>query len=102
MVRESINVSGKAKYGSCELRADQLKPGKLSTGCHQAEDGQVSIVDSAEQRRDKELGWLQRAATRIPCLGILLALGASFFLGSAGVLVKMTTSVHGIQVAVFR
>lgn len=45
---------------------------------------------------------LQKAADTIPCLGILLALGASIFLGSAGMLVKMTRSVHGIQVAVFR
>lgn len=45
---------------------------------------------------------LQRAADTIPCLGIMLALCASVFLGSAGMLVKMTRSVHGIQVAVFR
>lgn len=45
---------------------------------------------------------LERAADVIPCLGIMLALCASVFLGSAGMLVKMTQSVHGIQVAVFR
>lgn len=45
---------------------------------------------------------LQRAADTVPCLGIILALCASVFLGSAGMLVKMTRSVHGIQVAVFR
>lgn len=46
--------------------------------------------------------FLQRASKAIPCLGIIFSLCASVFLGSAGMLVKMTTSVHGIQVAVFR
>lgn len=50
----------------------------------------------------EESGLLLRLARRIPCLGIMLALMASLFLGSAGMLVKLTRSVHGIQVAVLR
>lgn len=45
---------------------------------------------------------IQRLAKRIPCFGILLSLCSSLFLGTAGMLVKLTTSVNGIQVAVFR
>lgn len=45
---------------------------------------------------------LFRAAKRVPGLGIMLALCASLFLGSAGMLVKLTQSVHGIQIAVLR
>lgn len=45
---------------------------------------------------------LYKLAKRIPGLGIIFALCASCFLGSAGMLVKLTQSVHGIQVAVFR
>lgn len=45
---------------------------------------------------------LERAAKVIPGLGIILALCASFSLGTAGMLVKMTHSVNGIQVAVLR
>lgn len=45
---------------------------------------------------------LERLAERIPCLGILLAFCSSIALSSAAMLVKLTTSVHGIQVAVFR
>ncbi|KAG9508925.1 Solute carrier family 35 member G1, partial [Fragariocoptes setiger] len=37
-----------------------------------------------------------------PGVGILLALCASLFLGSAGLLVKITQSVHPIEVAMFR
>lgn len=47
-------------------------------------------------------GLLFRLAERIPGLGIMLSLVASFFLGSAGMLVKLTQSVHGIQIAVLR
>lgn len=45
---------------------------------------------------------LERAAKVIPGLGIMLSLCASISLGSAGMLVKMTHSVNGIQVAVLR
>lgn len=66
------------------------------------------VDDDDNNSTDKNVGsqhkktMLQRAADIIPCLGIILALFASVFLGSAGMLVKMTRSVHGIQVAVFR
>jgi hypothetical protein len=45
---------------------------------------------------------IQRLAGVIPCFGILLALCASFCLGTAGMLVKLVESVHGIEVAVLR
>ena len=45
---------------------------------------------------------LERAAKVIPGLGVILALCASFSLGTAGMLVKMTHSVNGVQVAVLR
>lgn len=51
---------------------------------------------------ESNLSLVQRLAKRIPCFGILLSLCSSLFLGTAGMLVKLTTSVNGIQVAVFR
>lgn len=83
------------KYGACDLRHPSL-----DSSC----GGNDSINNSdTENKLDVEpLTKLERLAQRIPCLGIMLALGASIFLGSAGMLVKMTQSVHGIQVAVFR
>lgn len=45
---------------------------------------------------------LYRVSNRVPFLGILLSLMSSLTLGTAGMLVKLTTSVHGVQVAVFR
>lgn len=61
-----------------------------------------SLDYQVEEKLEDKLPWLQKLAKRVPCLGIMLALCASFFLGTAGMLVKMTTSVNGIQVAVFR
>jgi len=88
-----LSVGATQKYGSCELRNGAEKPAQHSaTGA-----GQTEAASTPKQR-----SLLQRAADTIPCLGILLALCASFFLGSAGMLVKMTESVNGIQVAVCR
>lgn len=55
-----------------------------------------------DKHQEQTLTLLEKIAKVVPCLGIILSLGASFFLGTAGMLVKMTSSVHGIQVAVFR
>lgn len=63
--------------------------------------GQLDLSARPHLAKAKESA-LERLAERVPCLGILLALAASLFLGTAGMLVKMTHSVHGIQVAVFR
>lgn len=109
-----------AKYGACDQRRRNTK-GSLEAQTSQDSDngdlencknnkGQAKssksemVKDGGDQDSsvDDKLTKLERLALRIPCLGIFLALGASFFLGSAGMLVKMTTSVHGIQVAVFR
>lgn len=74
-----------------------------------AKSGESGAAAAAEAGRAaekkpprEESGLLLRLARRIPCLGIMLALMASLFLGSAGMLVKLTRSVHGIQVAVLR
>lgn len=67
--------------------------------------GSSNIIQSSSDSligQNGEGNLLKRAAARVPCLGIIFALMASIFLGSAGVLVKMTYSVHGVQVAVFR
>lgn len=62
-----------------------------------------SQFDDIRSTHETETSTLsERASKAIPCLGIIFSLCASVFLGSAGMLVKMTTSVHGIQVAVFR
>lgn len=45
---------------------------------------------------------LEVLASKVPCLGIMMSLGASVFLATANVLVKLTHSVSGVQVAVFR
>lgn len=80
------------KYGSCEpVDNTQVKLEPIGTSS-----------PKAQSAGDAQLGALEKLASRIPCFGIMLAFGASFFLGSAGMLVKMTSSVHGIQVAVFR
>lgn len=85
-------------YGSCQSELTQVD---LNDEDHGNEKKSADIKgDGAEG--EEELSALERLAKRIPCLGIMLALCASLFLGSAGMLVKMTNSVHGIQVAVFR
>lgn len=58
--------------------------------------------DESKEGRGRRQTLLDKAAKAVPCLGIILSLCASIFLGTAGMLVKMTSSVHGIQVAVFR
>lgn len=65
-----------------------------------AANAKAKEAAAASANADKRL--LDKAAAKIPCLGIIMALCASLFLGTAGMLVKMTTSVHGVQVAVFR
>lgn len=88
---------GVKKYGSFEsIKNDNKSAAKCASQTDQ-ESGKPT-----ESSAETQTTSLERLAKRIPCLGILLALCASFFLGSAGMLVKMTHSVHGIQVAVFR
>lgn len=58
--------------------------------------------DETKKETEQQLSLVERLGKRIPGFGIVLAVMASFFLGSAGLLVKLTNSVHGIQVAVFR
>ncbi|KAG9509818.1 Carbonic anhydrase 6 [Fragariocoptes setiger] len=45
---------------------------------------------------------LQRYGKRIPGLGIILCLISSLFFGTAGFLVKVTRSVSGVQIAIYR
>lgn len=73
-------------------------------GANQSDDDDSSMKQLAQAaaEQEEETGVLHRMAKTIPCLGIIFALCASFFLGSAGMLVKMTHSIHGIQVAVCR
>lgn len=109
-----VNAANPARYGSCELRDGSLKSdtykaaGQMATGGELKEKTNSSVDDStADEEAALEAPlepktFVLRLADRIPCLGILMALCASFFLGSAGMLVKMTRSVHGIQVAVLR
>lgn len=103
-----------SKYGALEKRNDALAANNnnnnaqsANVGPHNNSLGQVQQQVAEEQLKlelaeEESRSILHRAAKRIPCLGILLALCASLFLSSAGMLVKMTSSVHGIQVAVFR
>uniref|UniRef100_A0A6G1S742 Solute carrier family 35 member G1 n=1 Tax=Aceria tosichella TaxID=561515 RepID=A0A6G1S742_9ACAR len=68
------------------------------------DDGSNSKKDNQDDYQDEPQRSciIQRLAKVIPCFGILLSLGASVFLGTAGMLVKLVESVHGIEVAVFR
>ena len=99
-------------YGSFESsRAPTIRVDNFGQQQQRQEPSKVAInweaaksAASTEKKRppSEESGLLFRLARRIPCLGIMLALMASLFLGSAGMLVKLTRSVHGIQVAVLR
>lgn len=107
-----LPVNAVAKYGACELRDGSLKSGGLvqvatggglkseKTNC--SVDESTTDEEAALEAPPEPKTFILRMAKRIPCLGILMAMCASFFLGSAGMLVKMTRSVHGIQVAVLR
>lgn len=104
-----LPVNAAAKYGACELRDGSLKSaalvqvatgGGLKTNC--SVDESTADEEAALEASSEPKTFILRLADRIPCLGILMAMCASFFLGSAGMLVKMTRSVHGIQVAVLR
>lgn len=86
-------------YGSCRVDRPLASANSFEQSQKQqaaARNGELAGL------ADPELTKLELLAAKIPCLGIMLALLASVFLGSAGMLVKMTNSVHGIQVAVFR
>lgn len=109
---KSTNHNKLIGYGACDKgkSSDGKEPpewtrveinGKTITSGGGCENG-TGDTDQGGQPKEAQLSKLEVLAKRIPCLGIMLALGASVFLGSAGMLVKMTTSVHGIQVAVFR
>lgn len=104
-------------YGSLEtttINRDNSNNGQQpSDSKQQQQQQQLGSINSSgklaaeleackQQQLDKEASLVLRLAKRIPCLGIMFALCASLFLGSAGMLVKMTSSVHGIQVAVLR
>lgn len=120
-----VNAANPARYGACELRNGSLKSSKQqmatgganidanlqykgslnasSTNCPSLADVNSTVDEEAALDVPNEpKTFIMRMADRVPCLGILMALCASFFLGSAGMLVKMTRSVHGIQVAVLR
>ena len=86
-------------------RQNSDKLNKLSSSQHiliTNDDNNNDGSDKQEQVKEESLSLVERLGKRIPGFGIILAVMASFFLGSAGLLVKLTDSVHGIQVAVFR
>lgn len=107
------------KYGACEFsvssknqklvsqsgdyKTDQVAGGQMQVGLRRRSSscGGLSSATISSLGANK-LSFIERLAKLIPGLGIILALCASVFLGTAGMLVKLTTSVHGIQVAVFR
>lgn len=113
-----VTTSKPVKYGACDFGEANLKSAELSVstggpkcasnGAAQASNRSVNEnttttdEEAALDASDSSRTFVVRMADRVPCLGILMALCASFFLGSAGMLVKMTRSVHGIQVAVLR
>lgn len=74
----------------------------VSLGESQKGKSRLPSNGGKEPEEKCELCFVQRLAKIIPCLGILMSLCASVFLGTAGMLVKLTESVHGIEVAVFR
>lgn len=112
-----LNDKQVAQYGACSINGlqdsdDKLRPISSKSLCCPCDRVQAQrslstflarnnkTDDNEELEAQKTL--IQRAANAIPCFGIILALFASLFLGTAGMLVKMTHSVNGIQVAVFR
>lgn len=121
-----VNATNPTRYGACELRDASFKSANLvaATGgvsvgvgnlkekinsnnnntnnLNGSPDESTADEEAALESPVEQKTFILRLADRIPCLGILMALCASFFLGSAGMLVKMTRSVHGIQVAVLR
>lgn len=93
-----------AVYGACAPSDGAKAPsgGSLAVTFAKPEAGAAGAGHRKSCARLRARTLLERAASKIPGLGIFMALCASFFLGTAGMLVKMTQSVHGIQVAVFR
>lgn len=67
-------------------------------------DNEVSNKKTIElcELECKKESQIEKLARRIPCLGIIFSLIASLTLGSAGMLVKVTHSVHGVQISMFR
>lgn len=107
--RDHLRQQNVNKYGACEAPKEQPQQQphqQLAINCDPNEQRKTSTCSSASSRRTgasrERLTFLQKAARKVPGLGIMLALCASLFLGTAGMLVKMTHSVHGIQVAVLR
>lgn len=95
--------------GSASAAANQKRPhyGSFKSTKSNREQDRMSInssqkLEAQEHEGEEKASFLLRLAKRVPCLGIIMALFASLFLGSAGMLVKMTRSVHGIQISVFR
>lgn len=87
-------------YGACESWPPAREPGQRANEKKGAEGG--AKPEPGREPAKQRAPFIERLAKVVPGLGIMLALCASVFLGTAGMLVKMTTSVHGIQVAVFR
>lgn len=110
-VCQNGTVKKPAGYGACERRSKTslLSFKRLDSNRSSSDDGKAasppglgagkSLAGNEEHRKRTAL---ERLAKLVPGLGIILALCASLFLATAGLLVKLTTSVHGIQVAVFR
>lgn len=97
-----LPVGDAPRYGSCEVSSVCCMDSRFSRSDKPAlTGGGRGGVECGFSKPEGGSG-LERLASRIPCLGIILSLGASLFLGSAGMLVKMTQSVHGVQVAVLR
>lgn len=97
-------------YGACEQRrppahAEDGPTPSSSSACSLSGDDSLKSLKAAATaaaNNEQQVSLIERLAKWIPGLGIILALCASVFLGTAGMLVKLTYSVHGIQVAVFR
>lgn len=100
---QAADASDRAnKYGACDSRFPSRNSSLTWSQNSKKNHASGNFDTENKLSSDEQLTKLDRLALRVPCLGIMLALGASIFLGSAGMLVKMTQSVHGIQVAVFR
>ena len=97
---EVVGRLGKSFEGHLTIGQEAVKTTSASLESNLNGDG--STGGPEEEPSGGKATLLERAAKVIPGLGIILALCASLSLGTAGMLVKLTHSVNGIQVAILR
>lgn len=100
----STDGEGKEANANAKANRDKLESQRGHTQAGNGSGpGGKKCASGRRRDSDKSTGTLlERLARHVPGLGIIMSLCASLFLGTAGMLVKLTTSVHGIEVAVLR